>query len=134
MPKWMKGRSGNPRGRPRNGTAIADLARSQVGKHQLVEKLGSIAAREGQYTEVDVDQQLRAIQLLLAYGYGPPRPEMESREGIIIQVTYVESNRIAIASAARGAITSDPGGQAIQRGLLRAPLGQDDAGDGSADP
>lgn len=62
MPKWMKGQSGNPRGRPKNRTAIAEVARAQVEKHKLVEKLGSIAAREGQYAGMDVDQQLRAIQ------------------------------------------------------------------------
>jgi hypothetical protein len=134
MPKWIKGQSGNLKGRPKNPTAIAELARSQVEKHKLIEKLGSIAAREGEYVEIDVDQQLRAIQLLLAYGYGPPRPEMEGGEGIVIQVTYVETNRIAIASAAPGAVTGDPAGQAVQCGLLRAPLGQDIVGNGSADP
>ena len=134
MARWVKGQSGNRRGRPKSGTAITDLARSQVGKHRLVEKLGHIAACEGEYVEVNVDQQLRAIQLLLAYGYGPPRPDIESSEGIVIQVTYAETNRIAIASAARGAITGDSGGQAVQRDVLRAALGQDGAGDGSADP
>src|SRR5579864_3714277 len=134
MPKWIKGQSGNPRGRPKNQTAIAELACSQVGKHKLVQKLGSIAGREGEYADVNVDQQLRAIQLLLAYGYGPPRAALEGGDGIVIQVNYVERNQIAVNGASSGAITGDPGGQAVQRGLLRAPLGQDGAGDGSADP
>ena len=46
MPKWIKGQSGNLKGRPKNPTAIAELARSQVEKHKLIEKLGSIAAHE----------------------------------------------------------------------------------------
>jgi hypothetical protein len=46
-----------------------------VEKHKLVEKLGSIGSRRDEFGQVDVDQQLRAIQLLLSYGYGPPRAE-----------------------------------------------------------
>ena len=80
MARWTKGTSGNPRGRPRKGTSIADLAHCQIEKHQLIQKLGRIAARRGEYQEVPVDQQMRAIQLLLAYGYGPPRGESEGRD------------------------------------------------------
>ena len=46
MARWIKGESGNPKGRPRERTAIAGLARSQVQRHKLVEKLGRIGARE----------------------------------------------------------------------------------------
>ncbi len=86
MPKWTKGQSGNSKGRPRKQTAITELARAQQEKHKLVEKLGSIAAREGEHAKIEVDQQLRAIQLLLAYGYGSPLPETERSEAIVIQV------------------------------------------------
>ena len=135
MGRWTKGNSGNPRGRPKRGTAIAELARDQIEKHKLVEKLGIIGAGEGDYREADVDQQLRAIQLLLAYGYGPPKADFERNEGgVIIQVVYAETNQIAIAGATPGAIESDPGSQTVQRSLLRTPLGQDGSGDGSADP
>jgi len=134
MPRWIKGQSGNLKGRPRQGSAIAPLARSQVEKRKLIDKLGRIAAREGEYLQVEIDQQIRAIQLLLAYGYGPPRAELEGGDAVVIQVTYVERNQVTIASAARGAITSDPGGQAVQCDLLRTALGQDGVGDGSADP
>jgi hypothetical protein len=44
-----------------------------VDKYKLIDKLGSIAAGANEHSDVDVDQQLRAIQLLLNYGYGPPR-------------------------------------------------------------
>jgi hypothetical protein len=131
MARWAKGQSGNPRGRPRVGTAIADLARRQVDKHKLVETLGYIAA--GQRASVDVDQQLRAIQLLLAYGYGPPRAENEAPGGLKIEVIYAETNHIAIAGASLGAASRDPASQAVQCRLLRAPLGQDGVGDGSSD-
>jgi hypothetical protein len=134
MARWIKGQSGNSKGRPRDGTAIAGLARSQVERHKLIEKLGGIGARAGEYTKVDVDQQIRAIQLLLAYGYGPPRGELESGDAVVIQVTYVERNQIAINGAAPGAIAGDATGETLQRGLLRATLGQDGTGNGSVDP
>ena len=134
MGRWFKGVSGNPKGRPKKGTAIADLARNQIQKHKLIEKLGSMAAGERDYQAMGVDQQLRAIQLLLAYGYGPPRAEIPTQEGIIIQVNYVERNQLAINSAAPGTVTSDPGRQTLQCGLLRTSLGQDGSGDGSVDP
>jgi hypothetical protein len=40
MARFFKGQSGNPRGRPLRGTAIAELARAQVRKYKLIEKLG----------------------------------------------------------------------------------------------
>ena len=133
MARWVKGQSGNRRGRPPSGTAIAELARGQVEKHKLIEKLGSIGARQGEYVKVDVDQQIRAIQLLLAYGYGPPRAEINTGEGVVIQVVYAETNHIAIADAAPGASSSDSASPAVQRGLLRAALGQDSVGEGPPD-
>ena len=113
MGRWVKGKSGNPRGRPKKGTAIADLARSQVEKHRLVEKLGSMAAGDSDFKSVALDQRLRAIQLLLAYGYGPPRNEIEAPEGVVIQVNYVQRNQSTITSAAPGADACDSGGQTV---------------------
>src|SRR5579862_1155681 len=133
MARWIKGESGNRRGRPRKSSAIAGLARHQIEKHKLIEKLGNMGARQGDYSGVEFDQQLRAIQLLLSYGYGPPRPEIEASSGTVIQVVYEQRNQIALTSAAPLAIASDRGSQTLQRGLLRPALGQDLAGGESAD-
>jgi hypothetical protein len=114
---------------------VADLARTQIQKYGLIEKLGQIAGRANGYADVEVDQQLRAIQLLLSYGYGPPKAELDRNEGgVIIQVVYAERSQIAIAGTARGAIEGDSASETIQCSLLRAPLGQDGAGDGPTDP
>lgn len=133
MARFSKGQSGNPRGRPQRGAAIAELARAQVEKYKLIEKLGRIGAASDEFAAVDVDHQLRAIQLLLSYGYGPPRTENERSEGIKIEVIYAEANHIAIAQAPSRAVPGASGGQAVQRGLLRSPLGEDRAGDGPVD-
>jgi hypothetical protein len=108
MARWTKGQSGNRKGRPKSGIAIAELARGQVARHKLIEKLGRIGARLGEYIKVDVDQQMRAIQLLLAYGYGPPRAEVNVSEGVVIQVVYAETNHVAVTSAAPGAVADSP--------------------------
>jgi hypothetical protein len=134
MARWTKGQSGNRNGRPKTGKPIGHLARLQVDKHKLIQVLAGIAAGEHESATVDVNQQLRAIQLLLAYGYGPPQAENEVREGLKIEVIYVESHNIAIAEAPSGARAGDPAIQAVQCGLLRPPLGKDDVGDGSPDP
>ncbi len=44
MARWIKGKSGNPKGRPTNGSAIAGLARSQVEKYKLIDRLESLPA------------------------------------------------------------------------------------------
>jgi len=46
MARWTKGHSGNSKGRPKVGTAIAGLARSQLQKHRLIERLSRIGAGE----------------------------------------------------------------------------------------
>ena len=133
MARWIKGQSGNLKGRPKELTAIAGLARNQVQKYKLVEQLGRIGTHKGEYSKVDVDQQIRAIQLLLSYGYGPPRIDHEGGETVAIQVNYVERNRTTIDGAAPRAIAGGTGSEKVQRRLLRTPVGEDSSGNGSAD-
>jgi hypothetical protein len=68
----------------------------------------------------------------------PPRGRLKGEsngEGIQITVTYVQQhNRFAVASPARGAGPNGLPDETVQRGLLRAPMEQDSAADGSLDP
>jgi hypothetical protein len=123
---WPKGRSGNSRGRPRLGDELGAILRQTVDRKRLAEKL----------CELCYAGDVQAMRLLLSYTDGPPIAggEGSSTEGIQIMVTYVQqNNRLEITSAPSRATETDPGSQSVQRGLLRAPLGQDGTGDESAD-
>src|SRR5260370_20968001 len=108
MARWIKGQSGNPTGRPRSGLAIAALARREVEKRKLVETLGKIGGRQGEYSKVDYGEQLNGIKNWLACGYGPPRGGMEGTGGIVIQVTYVNRNQFPSNEAPAGPSRAGP--------------------------
>jgi hypothetical protein len=133
--RWIKGVSGNDLGRPR--TALAELCREQVTKHGLVAVLGNVAARTGDYgtkkkIEVTVADQINAIRLLLLYGYGMPKNEIDSGD-VKIEVTYADNRSVTIANATLGAGEDHSGVQEVQRSVVRPEVWQDDAGNGSAD-
>ena len=125
---WRKGRSGNPRGRPHSGEELGTLLRAVVDRKRLAEKL----------CELCYAGDVQAMRLLLAYTDGPPQGRFEGEsngEGIQITVTYVQqNNQLAIAGPAPGAGPDSFRRETVQHHLLRAPLGQDGAGNGSVDP
>jgi hypothetical protein len=71
--RWLPGASVNARGRAPRGFTIAEQARDQVERRKLIEKLGEMAERPG-------DDQIAAMHLLLAYGYGLPKAEIETAD------------------------------------------------------
>jgi hypothetical protein len=99
--RYIKGGSGNPLGRPRN--ALSDLCRREVDKCKLAAGLGDIFLRRGKYKDATVADCIRAAQLLLAYGFGPPRADVEMADGSVVRVIYEQRNRIEVASPASGA-------------------------------
>jgi hypothetical protein len=131
----LPGYSLNSLGRPR--TALSELCRAQITKHSLVAVLGSIAARSGDYAKkskipITVSDQINAIRLLLLYGYGMPKAELDNGD-VKIEVTYADNRSVTIANAAPGAGEDHQGVQAIQRRLLRPEVRQDHVGSGPAD-
>ena len=124
---WQRGRSGNPRGRPRSGEELAAILRQTVDCKRFAEKL----------CELCYAGDVQAMRLLLSYTDGPPfgRGAEEDTRGVQITVTYVQqNNRVELTGAASGAGQSDPAGETVQCRELRPPLWQDRAGDGSTDP
>ena len=123
---WQKGRSGNPKGRRRSGEEMGGLLRQMVDRRRFADKL----------CELCYNGDVQAMRLLLSYTDGPPQTggPMQDSEGIQITVTYVQQNNsIEINGASPSTNETDPGVPAVQRRLLRAPLGQDRARDGSPD-
>jgi hypothetical protein len=112
---WPKGRSGNARGRPRSGQELGPLLRNMVDRRRFAEKL----------CELCYAGDVQAMRLLLSYTDGLPiaHAEVEGAEGIQITVTYVQNNRLEFTGATLGASESNPAVEAVQRGLLRAPVG-----------
>src|SRR5436305_100371 len=94
-------------GSPSSGAALADR---DAGQHR--------GTREGIHPG-GRGSATAAIQLLLSYGYGPPRAEIEAGERLLIEVVYVERNSIAIASPIPSASTGDSESGALQPSLLR---------------
>lgn len=133
--QWIKGVSGNDLGRPRS--ALAELCREQVTKHGLVSVLGNVAARTGDYgtkkkIQLTVADQINAIRLLLLYGYGMPKNEIDTGD-VRIEVTYADNRQVNIANSAPGTGENYPRGETLQRTLMRPEIWQDDSGNGSVD-
>ena len=130
--KFVKGRSGNPKGRPPKGRTLTDLINQKLDKPRFVKALLELAYGG---KEISRGDQLAAAKLVLGYVDGLPiaRTEIERGESVTIQVTYVEANRIAIASAPRSAAEGNPGIEPVQRRLLRPAVGENGLGDGSPD-
>ena len=127
----LPGHSLNALGRPR--LALSELCRQQITKRGLVRVLGEIAARCGKHKDqVSVADQVRAIQLLLTYGYGAPKGEIESGD-LKIEVIYADNRQVNLTAAARGTGANHSGVEEIQCGSLRQALGENQVGDGQTD-
>jgi hypothetical protein len=90
---WKKGRSGNPRGRPRSGEELGAVLRQTVDRKRFAQKL----------CELCYAGDVQAMRLLLSYTDGPlfGRADFQDTEKIQIMVTYVQqNNRLELAGPA----------------------------------
>jgi hypothetical protein len=125
--RWQPGQSGNPTGRPAALVEFeARYAEALVNEGSAEELARMIwkAARKGESWAV--------LKLSERFEWAREHPA-DDRE-LRITVEYVKRSEIAIAGAASWAGEGDSGGEAVQRGLLRPALGQDEVGDGPSDP
>jgi len=123
---WAPGNTGNSLGRPR--TALSELCRREISKRGLVAGLGAIFARTGKYKDAAVADSIRAAQLMLAYGFGPPRPEESETANGTIRVIYEKRSRVEITGTASGAVAGDLREAALQCDGVREKMGEIDAG------
>jgi Family of unknown function (DUF5681) len=124
---WPKGSSGNPRGRPRSGHELGAILRQTVDRQRFAQKLCDLCYAG----------DVQAMRLLLSYTDGLPTAiaPAEGLEGIQITVSYVQqNNQVVLAPATSGASQNNSRREAVQRGVLRAALGQDGPGDGPVGP
>ena len=101
MPKFRPGQSGNPAGRPRRGTATAEILRGR-----LAEQAGEVLERVV-YAALAGD--LQAARLVLERILPPLRPQAAPVEGLALAgaSTLTEKATAILAAAGAGEIAPD---------------------------
>ena len=135
---FAKGQSGNPTGRPKAAESLSETIRTGVKKRQIVERLFDIAcgkAPEGTTTAPTISEQHSAIRTLLDRGFGLPFQMSEGSQpgDVHIQVTYVQNNRIEVASPASGPAESTERSAALQLAEGGEAIREVDVGPAPAD-
>jgi len=92
---WVKGRSGNPRGRPRRGSCLADLLRRELDRAGPA----GVAQKEAivnKLVELAFEGDLRAIDMIFDRLEGRPaqRQELTGAEGAPLLVGRMSDDEI----------------------------------------
>jgi hypothetical protein len=98
---FIKGKSGNPHGRPRGERTITAAIQKALDKEKFVADLIALAAGG---KGIEPTTQLGAMRLILGYVDGLPiaRTEIEGGDTVNIRVTYVQNNRVDVTSITPG--------------------------------
>ena len=97
-PKWVKGQSGNPKGRPK--TSVKDLVRLHPQRNELVQKLFDVAMNDADKRQVSAWRillpkmvpDLKAMQMEV---------EQKNVTGVIVLPPKVELDSISEGSASK---------------------------------
>lgn len=85
-PKWVKGFSGNPGGKPKIAEEFREKCRRVVDDHVLAAWTHEV--------ETMGDNWIKASELLAAYGYGRPAQPVTGADGeggveVVVKIEYV---------------------------------------------
>lgn len=75
--RWKKGESGNPGGRPKRDNAITEFLSDKVGESDVTRRKALLMSLIRIASDQKHRDQLRAIELLLAYDQGRPTEKVE---------------------------------------------------------
>jgi hypothetical protein len=117
MAQWIKGKSGNPNGRPKRGTGLTDILR-EVAEQSTDGVANKNALAKRIWTEALKGEQW-ACTLIFNRVEGLPVARTEIETDVEIRVLYVKTDHIGIAGASRRPTESISGSTA----LLGAPSG-----------
>jgi len=65
---WKPGQSGNPRGRPRSGLALAERIRERMSPDELIDLVTTALADP----KIDIEKRVSLAMQLASYGYSKP--------------------------------------------------------------
>jgi Family of unknown function (DUF5681) len=136
--QFRPGVSGNPSGRRKGIISLKDLVQAGVRKHKIVERLFAIASGRspaGTKQAVSIGEQMAAAKILVAYGWGMPTQTVENLQShdVVIQVTYVQQNRIEVTGASPGPAEGVERGAEVQCLASGPAVRQIDAGEARLD-
>ena len=99
MPRFQPGQSGNSKGRPPGGTALAERIRAKCGDDgsAYVDMLHGIAMDEAQPARLRID----AAKVLLERGFGKPPQEVHVKTGGLSDVTPEQVQQMSDADLKR---------------------------------
>lgn len=93
---WQPGQSGNPKGRPRTGHALAEAIRAKVDPVELAEIALGIARDAGEQAK----DRLTAVKFLADHGWSKPVIAVDTGGAAPLDFSKLSSDQLAILATA----------------------------------